>query len=235
MRGLIPNFGHFWKRQYIQLGGPGKRGHLKGYSGNRTVDFRNQIAVYVLYAKNFVPVYVGQAGRGIRRLWDRLNDHDVDHLFVAWEYFSWFGFLQVCRDNTLESTYPRLRKVSFPMTRDHIEGLVITAIGPRMNRQGARWNAKSWGSGEYFQVLDENLDTLNRGHLKTIRDELKNEIRTLKRHLVIRAGTSSVSRGSVRGSAKRRVRRNRRFGITIKIGGTLSQCRELNCKELGWR
>jgi hypothetical protein len=204
MRGLIPNFGHFWKRQYIQLGGRGKRGHLKGYAGTRTVDFRDQIAVYILYDKNFVPVYVGQAGRGRRRLLARLNDHDVDHLFVSWEYFSWFGFLQVRRDNTLEQTYPRLRKVSFPMTRDHIEGLVITAIGPRMNRQGARWNAKTWGSGEYFQVLDEELDVLNRGHLNDIRDELKSEIRLLKRHLVRRGSPSTAYRRGVKVSGKRK-------------------------------
>jgi hypothetical protein len=183
MRGLIANFGHFWKRQYIQTGGPGKRGHLKGYAGKREVDFRDQIAVYVLYDKDFVPVYVGQAGRGRRRLLARLNDHHVDHLFVAWEYFSWFGFLEVRRNGTLEETYPRLRKISFPMTRDHIEGLVITVVGPRMNLQGARWNAKSWGSGEYFQVEDDELDDLDRRHLNRVRDELKNEIRLLRKQI----------------------------------------------------
>jgi hypothetical protein len=182
MRGLIANFGHFWKRQYIQTGGPGKRGHLKGYVGKREVDFRDQIAVYVLYDKDFVPVYVGQAGRGRRRLLARLNDHIVDHLFLAWEYFSWFGFLQV-RGGILEQTFPGKRKISFQITRDHIEGIVITAIGPRMNRQGARWSAKTWREGEYFQVEDDDLRLLDRGHLTSVADELKSEIRLLRKQI----------------------------------------------------
>lgn len=59
MLGLIPNFGHFWSRSYIDFGSPGRKGHLRGYYGKRIVDFRNQVAVYILYDKNYVPVYVG--------------------------------------------------------------------------------------------------------------------------------------------------------------------------------
>jgi hypothetical protein len=128
MRGLIENFGHFWKRQYIQPGGPRKLGHLNGYVGEKIVDFRDQIAIYVLYDKNFAPVYVGQAGGDRSRLFSRLREHEIDHLSVAWEFFSWFGFLRVGRGGLLEKVYPRRRAIGFPMTRDHIEGLLITAI-----------------------------------------------------------------------------------------------------------
>jgi len=88
------------------------------------------------------------------------------------------------------------------MTRDHIEGLVITAIGPRMNRQGARWNAKPSGSGEYFQVLDEELDTLNRGHLRQFQDELRTEMHLLKRQISRRRNPSPMNRQNIKSAGK---------------------------------
>jgi hypothetical protein len=175
--GIIPNFGHFWRRSYIDWGGPGRKGHLRGYSGRKEVDFRDQIAVYVLYDKNFVPVYVGQAGTGwTRRLFDRLRDHDADHVAISWDYFSCFGFLRVGRNGRLEKSFPRRRKINFSAARDHIEGLVITAIGPRLNRQGPKWNATNWRHGEYFQYEDPKLDSLsemNREELPRLLKELK--------------------------------------------------------------
>lgn len=62
---LIRNFGHFWERKYINNGGGRKPGHLRGYvSAKRQADFREQIGIYVLYDKDLLPMYVGQAGMG---------------------------------------------------------------------------------------------------------------------------------------------------------------------------
>ena len=181
MPGLIANFGHLWRRSYVDWGGSGRKGHLRGYTGKNQVDFRDQIAVYILYDKDFVPVYVGQAGSGHKRgLMDRLRDHDVDHLAMSWHFFSWFGFLRVGRNGKLEESYPRLRKTNFGTARDHIEGLVITAIGPRLNRQGAKWNLGTWRHGEYFQFEDPKLEPLSELSREDLRKMLQKELSASK-------------------------------------------------------
>ena len=178
MLGLIANFGHHWRRSYIDWGSHSRKAHLQGYFGKKLVDFRDQIAVYILYDKDFVPIYVGQAGTGHkRRLLDRLRDHEADHLALSWEYFTWFGFLRVGRNGELEKSYPRLRKVNFSAARDHIEGLVITAIGPRLNRQGAKWNTATWRHGEFFQFEDPKLDSLREMSREDLQKLLEKEVR----------------------------------------------------------
>jgi len=109
---LIRNFGHLWERKFINYGtgGPGNRGHLKGYNGKEEVDFREQIGIYVLFDKDFVPVYIWQAGRGHRRLFDRLNEHETDDLWNRWDHFSWFGFRRVNKKSRTLSRFDSVTK-----------------------------------------------------------------------------------------------------------------------------
>lgn len=99
----IRNFGTLWERRYIFFGRSRVAGALWGYNANHSgrVDFREQSGVYVLYDRDRVPVYVGQAGRGNSRLWHRLRTHTNDHLWNRWEHFSWFGLCKVNRNGTL--------------------------------------------------------------------------------------------------------------------------------------
>ena len=94
----IRNFGILWERKYFFYGWQGVAGHLKGYCGDDVVDFRQQRGVYVLYDKDMLPVYVGQAGKGKSALFNRLKDHLDDHLWNRWGYFSWFGLLDTKKD-----------------------------------------------------------------------------------------------------------------------------------------
>lgn len=163
---LIRNFGHFWDRKYINsgTGGQGNRGHLKGYiHGNLEADFRDQIGIYVLYDKDFVPIYVGQAGRGQQGLWSRLKHHQKDHLRNRWAYFSWFGFRKVNKNRKLyaDDDVEKIFRVKGSLLLNEVEGALITALEPKLNKQGARWKDVE----EYYQTIDEELEEPTVGDL----------------------------------------------------------------------
>jgi hypothetical protein len=167
---LIRNLGHLWQRKYINYGRPRVRGHLKGrLVGEQEVDFRDQLGIYVLFDKDLMPVYVGQAGNGNRKLLARLKQHEHDHLWNRWEHFSWFGFRRVNQSGLL-SLHDEVQKV-FKATGikllNEVEGVLITALEPRLNKQGARWKDVD----EYSQVIDDEkreptLADIVKGHEK---------------------------------------------------------------------
>jgi len=163
---LIRNFGHLWERKFINYGtgGPGNRGHLKGYNGKEEVDFREQIGIYVLFDKDFVPVYIGQAGRGHRRLFDRLNEHETDDLWNRWDHFSWFGFRRVNKKSRTLSRFDSVTKrfsTKGSLLLNEVEGALITAMQPRLNKQGARWRDVK----EYYQTKDPAMEEATVGDL----------------------------------------------------------------------
>ena len=132
-------FGRLWERKYTNYGGPGARGHLCGYvTGNRKADFREQIGIYVLSDKDLAPIYIGQAGRGQRRLLNRLNQHETDHLWNRWEYFSWFGFRRVNQSGSLSAhdDVSKIFRARGELLLNEIEGALITALEPKLNKQG---------------------------------------------------------------------------------------------------
>jgi hypothetical protein len=157
---LIKNFGHLWERKYINYGRGRVRGHLRGYlNRNQTVDFREQIGVYVLYDKDFIPVYVGQAGNGNATLLKRLNRHETDHLWNRWKSFSWFGVRGITAKGTL-SKHDRINKIFSAhgsSLLNELEAILITGLEPKLNRQGARWK----NVAEYFQEIDEIMDDIS--------------------------------------------------------------------------
>jgi len=163
---LIRNYGHLWERKYINYGtgGQGNRGHLKGYiTGSQEADFRDQIGIYVLYDKDFVPIYVGQAGRGQQGLWSRLNHHETDHLWNRWVYFSWFGFRRVNKNGKLSrfDDVEKIFRAKGSLLLNEVEGALITALEPKLNKQGARWKDIE----EYFQTRDDEMEEPTLGDL----------------------------------------------------------------------
>src|SRR5580698_4334444 len=91
IRSVIKNYGLMWRRDSVFWGRGYNRGSLQGRRSRRVIDFREQIGVYVLYDEGRRPVYVGQAGQGNARLFNRLRNHRGDALSQRWQYFSWFG------------------------------------------------------------------------------------------------------------------------------------------------
>ena len=157
---LIRNFGQLWERRYVFWGSSGVKGHLRGYrtSTDGGSDFRYQIGIYILYDKNYLPVYVGQTGSGTKRLFDRLRDHQRDHLWNRWEYFSWFGFRRANEsgDRKLsEHDHPEKRFwVDADALLNEIEGALLVALEPKLNKQGPRWKDVE----EYFQLVENELE-----------------------------------------------------------------------------
>lgn len=151
---IIKNYGLRWVREKVDWGGPGSRGLLQGKPAtarsSASVDFREQIGIYVLFEANFVPVYIGQAGFGAADLFGRLRNHRNDHLRDRWTHFSWFGFRNVNADCTLSAKQSGEARTSlaYGEALDEIEGILIQVLEPRLNKQGAKWQQTA---AEYVQ------------------------------------------------------------------------------------
>ena len=171
----IKNFGLLWERKCIYYGTGGKAGHLKGYNKNNTVDFRNQRGVYVLYDKDMIPIYVGQAGKGKTTLFARLDNHRIDHLSSRWHYFSWFGLCGVDKNNLLIAAEDGSDKLKGTISDslNEIEGVLILAMEPKLNKKGATWK----GVIEYYQ------DTEDRDEEEATIVDILNEQEELKKQL----------------------------------------------------
>ena len=157
----VANFGHFWRRDRVIFGKPGKgnSGSLEGFFGSlrnpTRVEFRDQIGVYVLFASSREVVYVGQAGAGAQRLLSRLRSHTRDHLRDRWEYFSWFGLRQHNKDGNLSEKQKPDSKFSGSNSDalDEMEAVLIQLFEPRLNKQGSKWK-----ESQEFRQWDEGLD-----------------------------------------------------------------------------
>jgi len=158
---LFQNYGLFWHVDRIKWGRPGHSGTLLGkqLAKEEPIDFRYQRGVYALYDENFRMLYVGQAGYGNKRLYDRLDNHMSDHLGERWQRFSWFGI-----DPVRGKKNGRCLKECEPATPDvasvlnHLEAILIAAAEPALNRQGGKFG----DAEQFFQHFDddENDDVL---------------------------------------------------------------------------
>ncbi len=143
----IRNFGHFWSRELVDWGsqGYGLKGSLRGYYLQDRkpfqVDFRDQMGIYVLFTSNRDVVYIGQAGAGDQRLFNRLRHHTRNHLRDRWTNFSWFGLREVNKNGSLsEHQTPDSRCLSTNRyALDEVEAVLIQLFEPRLNKQGPRW------------------------------------------------------------------------------------------------
>jgi len=156
---LIRNFGHLWERRFIYWGRGNNKGHLYGYRTptDEGADFRDQIGIYILFDKSYLPVYVGQTGGGAQRLFLRLRQHQRDHLWNRWEYFSWFGFRRVNPSSSKLSEHDKPDK-SFKakgaVLLNEVEAALLVALEPKLNKQGPRWSDVE----EFFQYVEDELE-----------------------------------------------------------------------------
>jgi hypothetical protein len=169
---IIKNFGFLWERKYIYrgAGGLGNMGHLVRMTpGRAEADFAEQIGVYVLYDRNQIIVYVGQAGNGNATLFTRLKNHMDGALWNRWEYFSWVGFRDVNRDGSLSNVQSVESSVSgfkYSDALDEIEVILIKIIEPKLNKQGGKLSRAI----EYFQFIDDKVKDISSSDiLKEIR------------------------------------------------------------------
>jgi hypothetical protein len=148
---------------------PRKRGVLEGRRSGKVIDFREQIGVYVLYDEARRPIYVGQAGQGNARLFNRLRSHRRDNLALRWQYFSWFGLLQVNKRGDLSGWDAPSKRVAGTIgsTLNEIEGVLIAATEPAFNKQGAKFR----GIARYAQVSKADAEGVS---LTQLRDLLTN-------------------------------------------------------------
>lgn len=105
------------------------------------VDFKEQIAVYVLFTPNREAVYIGQTGSSDQRLMLRLRQHSQGNLRDRWTHFSWFGLRSVTQTRELsEHQKPESRcGGTNAVALDEIEAILLQLFEPRLNKQGPRW------------------------------------------------------------------------------------------------
>ena len=168
IRSVIKNYGLMWRRDSVFWGRGYKKGRLHGRRSHRVIDFRQQIGVYVLYDEGRRPIYVGQAGQGNARLFNRLRSHCRDSLTHRWQYFSWFGLLSVNKSGQLSGWDDKLKRVSGTLasTLNEIEGVLIAATEPPFNKQGAKFR----GIPRYRQVSHLEAEHVS---LSQLRDMLR--------------------------------------------------------------
>jgi hypothetical protein len=152
----IENFGLRWRRDKILWSRSSKNGSLPGAlrrSKQTIVDFSDQIGIYVLFNAG-EGVYVGQAGIGNKRLFGRLKDHTKDHLRDRWTHFSWFGLRGYNKSTKRLSAFHKPETAIRGKNRKdalyEIEAVLIAAIEPNLNKQGATWTS----SREFLQYID---------------------------------------------------------------------------------
>ena len=162
---LFRNYGLFWHADRIGWGSPGKAGTLLGRQAAREkpIDFRYQRGVYALYDENFKMLYVGQAGYGNKRLYDRLDNHMSDHLGERWQRFCWFGIDPVVGrrgKRCVEEQEPAAPPVDAVL--NHLEAILIAAAEPALNRQGGKFgNAEQFFQHRPDDEQDEVLEVVN--------------------------------------------------------------------------
>lgn len=152
---LIRNYGLFWKAEDVYWGGGRNAGALYGVLAGKgagdEVDFRNQRGIYVLYA-DYDLVYVGQNNSS--NLLTRLKQHRNDDLAGRWNRVSWFGMRAVLKKGHRLAKFNETVHVSRTHVLNHIEGILIHAAEPRLNRQGGKFGKNI---ERYLQVRDDRL------------------------------------------------------------------------------
>ena len=162
---LISNYGLFWQRKYVDFGHGDNKGTLLGKTNKKKsflVDFREQIGIYVLYDKEFVPIYVGQAGDGNAALFKRLKHHTTDDLCDRWEYFTWFGLRRVNAGGRLAAC-------------DSMKTMEL-----KLNKRVPRVEDPA---EEYHQAVDENVAEMSIEDLTAGNEERKNRKRAMDKRL----------------------------------------------------
>ena len=186
IRTVIKNYGLMWRRDQVFWGRGRNRGVLNGRRSRREIDFRDQIGVYVLYDEGRSPIYVGQAGQGHARLFNRLRSHQRDSLAHRWHYFSWFGLLSVNKNGELSGWDNASKRVAGTIrsTLNEIEGVLIAATEPAFNKQGARFR----GIARYRQVAHPDAEYVPQKELRDLVSELVRKVDKLRDDVILGSG-----------------------------------------------
>lgn len=145
--GIVSSFGMFWRRDYVDwVSQPRILGMQQ--IGAESVDFSNQIGIYLLYDGREV-VYVGRSTE--RPLGKRLYEHTLDRLGTRWNRFSWFGLLPVSDKGKL-GIQPDAYKSQKIIPA--LEAILIEALEPRQNRK----RGDDLSAVEYLQKEDPEID-----------------------------------------------------------------------------
>jgi hypothetical protein len=183
VRTVIKNYGLMWRRDSVfwGAGGEGNRGVLEGRHRGRDINFRDQIGVYVLYDEGRRAIYVGQAGQGHARLFKRLRSHQRDFLALRWHYFSWFGLLSVKQSGKLSGRDDKSKRVTgtIKSTLNEIEGVLIAAMEPPSNKQGARFR----GIDRYRQISHSEADHVPPKQVRHLLDKINRKLDELTERL----------------------------------------------------
>jgi hypothetical protein len=180
---LISNYGLFWQRKYVNFGYGGNKGTLLGNMSQKKsflVDFREQIGIYVLCDKDFIPMYVGQAGNGHATLFTRLKHHTTDHLCNRWEYFTWFGLRRVKANRRL-AAYDSIEKTSKAQGGSILDESEDNLTAPRelkFNKQGPKIKD---AAEEYHQAVDENVVKMSIEDAIASLEELKKQQKAIEK------------------------------------------------------
>lgn len=163
-----------WRRDNVFWGRGRNRGLLEGRRSRRRINFREQIGVYVLYDEARKPIYVGQAGQGHARLFNRLRAHQRDSLAHRWHYFSWFGLLSVNKNGELSGWDNPSKRVTgtIKSTLNETEGVLIAATEPAFNKQGARFR----GISRYRQVAHADAEYVSPKELRDLVSKLVRKV-----------------------------------------------------------
>lgn len=180
--GFMRFYGLYWKKEFILDDSNTKilAGLPNGWTGSGKiaknfdrsamwVNFWSQRGVYVLYDQDLVPVYTGQAGL-VRKnntnpnwsdgnsLGERLTSHKNGKYRNGWEYFSWFGFLDVLNEKEIKNVIRKDDEAAVEIKRrpnwdfkqsktndrfdelnlllDSFEAILIEAFVPKFNSRG---------------------------------------------------------------------------------------------------
>lgn len=157
--GALRAFGMFWQRDYVVWSGS-PRLFGRQSEGASSVDFRDQVGVYLLHDRDRV-IYVGRASES---LFNRLRAHTTDRLGGRWDRFSWFGLKPVDEDGSLGEPAAGW---DHRIVIETLEALLIEALEPPLNRK----RGDNFGGAEYLQVLDPDIE--NRRMKQVFDDFLK--------------------------------------------------------------
>lgn len=175
---LIHNYGILWEKRYLHFG---LKGRLKGRTNednkNELIDFKKQKGIYVLCDKDFMPIYVGQTGKTGNPMYKRLKAHMTGNLINRWEYFSWFGLIDVPRLSNPDEIN-KIYQIGARDLMDTFEAILIVAMETKFTKQDPI-RADSFGADEYWQepspkeIADQNTMDKILTEVKSLKDEVK--------------------------------------------------------------
>jgi hypothetical protein len=145
--GLIQSFGMYWRANEVSWKNKPK---LLGQQqiGSDSVDFCDQIGVYVLYDRDRV-IYVGRTTD--RPIGQRLFEHTKGRMMGRWDRFSWFGLRGVNEKGEL--TTVDLEANTESVVIETLEAILIETLEPPQNRK----RGDQFSATEYLQVQDPEI------------------------------------------------------------------------------